>query len=1190
MTFHPAARAACLAALTVVLALSPSARAFAANTVQIGDPVTDTVWLWTGVANAIVSLEQGLATALAPHPRAVNTPPVPNLKSAVVAAAVVAATNFPIGPQAGTSSKGDPSAAVAIEHPQSGNPTVTPTTATLAASPLAATPASSFVTQYQLNAALSALSASVRQFIESNTFSASAAPMLGGGAPNTIAAANAINQLSGVTITNANLTSSEIPDLSGQYLSLNGGTLAGALRNTATSSSYFLGPLGIGTTTPLSALSIQGALSVVDGGPSSVATLGTERTTDGNFATNPSGLWTMGSGWSWDSVNDRASYTGTGGPISLGNTQSGNNSPSTMPAISIDNGGAGYSNGDIITISGGTGDATYSATVNSSGAVTALTQISPGTAYSTTAAGTAIATTGGTGSGLTISINQIADAGALSETITTSTSDPTTSYPSRLNGSIISGPTYRVSFTIANYSGAGFVRVDIGSVAANMYPYPSYYYKSNGTYTILLTSTSSVLSFIPTADFVGAITNVSVEPVSPSGATISVNNNDGSTALEIRPGGNGNYNLNTFVGIGAGQNTTAAANVGLAFYGPGKNEGQNTALGYHALYSNTTGAENTANGTYALYSNTTGVGNTALSYDSLYSNMTGTNNTAAGVSSLWANTSGTSNTAYGTTALHFNTTGSSNTAVGNSALYYNGASNNTAFGYAALFDNTSGTGNVALGYLASQINTTGGNNTSLGNSALRFNTTGSSNTALGASALQASITASNNTAIGYRAMLDATTSQNSVAVGYKAGNGAATNDTFLGLTALGYQAGIGLANGSNYNTLLGYQAGYNVTTGADNILIGSATSSTGIANLTTGSQNILLGENESFASTTASGQLDIGNIIYGTGVTGTGSTLSKANIGIGTANPYSRLQVTGPDSASTTAFLVANSASTTEFAVYDTGNATLAGGLIQNSDQRLKTNIQSLDASSSLLLIDQLNPVTFNWIDPNKGSTIQLGFIAQQVLPIFPNLVSTTSPTALTPDGTLSLNYIDLLSPIVSAIQALSADVTSIENAITGFADSFTTNQLTFVRGQGTEIDVQKLCVGSTCITEDQLKALLASTNQSSESGSPSSGGNGAASSADDTPPVIQINGDNPAIVQVGATYNDLGATITGPQADLNLGITTFLNGALTSNIVIDTSQAATDTIDYVATDQNGLTSTSTRTIIIEAATPSPST
>jgi hypothetical protein len=82
---------------------------------------------------------------------------------------------------------------------------------------------------------------------------------------------------------------------------------------------------------------------------------------------------------------------------------------------------------------------------------------------------------------------------------------------------------------------------------------------------------------------------------------------------------------------------------------------------------------------------------------------------------------------------------------------------------------------------------------------------------------------------------------------------------------------------------------------------------------------------------------------------------------------------------------------------------------------------------------------------------------------------------------------------------------------------------------------------------------------------------------------VIQINGDNPAVVQVGASYADLGATITGPAADLNLDIKTFVNGLFVSTIVLDTSAAATDTIDYVATDSQGLTSTSTRTVIIEA-------
>jgi hypothetical protein len=41
------------------------------------------------------------------------------------------------------------------------------------------------------------------------------------------------------------------------------------------------------------------------------------------------------------------------------------------------------------------------------------------------------------------------------------------------------------------------------------------------------------------------------------------------------------------------------------------------------------------------------------------------------------------------------------------------------------------------------------------------------------------------------------------------------------------------------------------------------------------------------------------------------------------------------------------------------------------------------------------------------------------------------------------------------------------------------------------------------------------------------------------------------------------------------------------SLVQIATSTVATDTIDYVATDQNGFTSTSTRTVIIEPNAPS---
>lgn len=62
---------------------------------------------------------------------------------------------------------------------------------------------------------------------------------------------------------------------------------------------------------------------------------------------------------------------------------------------------------------------------------------------------------------------------------------------------------------------------------------------------------------------------------------------------------------------------------------------------------------------------------------------------------------------------------------------------------------------------------------------------------------------------------------------------------------------------------------------------------------------------------------------------------------------------------------------------------------------------------------------------------------------------------------------------------------------------------------------------------------------------------------------------------------SDLGATITGPQQDLQLGIHTFLNGSKVDAIQLDTSTTSTSMIDYVATDQSGTTATATRTVIV---------
>ena len=84
----------------------------------------------------------------------------------------------------------------------------------------------------------------------------------------------------------------------------------------------------------------------------------------------------------------------------------------------------------------------------------------------------------------------------------------------------------------------------------------------------------------------------------------------------------------------------------------------------------------------------------------------------------------------------------------------------------------------------------------------------------------------------------------------------------------------------------------------------------------------------------------------------------------------------------------------------------------------------------------------------------------------------------------------------------------------------------------------------------------------------------------DTTPPVITIQGNNPANIDIGATYSDLGATVTD-NVNENLGISLYLDGIQTQQININTASSTTYTVSYVATDQAGNTATSTRTVIV---------
>lgn len=89
------------------------------------------------------------------------------------------------------------------------------------------------------------------------------------------------------------------------------------------------------------------------------------------------------------------------------------------------------------------------------------------------------------------------------------------------------------------------------------------------------------------------------------------------------------------------------------------------------------------------------------------------------------------------------------------------------------------------------------------------------------------------------------------------------------------------------------------------------------------------------------------------------------------------------------------------------------------SDASLKENVVSLTDGLAQTLA--LNPVYYDWIDKKRfGEGKQLGFIAQEVQEILPEVVSHN------PDKTLSLDYAKLTATLTSAIQELNAKIEAL--------------------------------------------------------------------------------------------------------------------------------------------------------------------
>ena len=111
---------------------------------------------------------------------------------------------------------------------------------------------------------------------------------------------------------------------------------------------------------------------------------------------------------------------------------------------------------------------------------------------------------------------------------------------------------------------------------------------------------------------------------------------------------------------------------------------------------------------------------------------------------------------------------------------------------------------------------------------------------------------------------------------------------------------------------------------------------------------------------------------------------------------------------------------TTNGAVYSNGTALTN---TNPSDHRLKENI--IPVPYGLAEINKLNPVSFNWKnDPKEKKSLSWGFIAQEVQPIMPELVTTF--IGQDEEEYFGLETNGVYTTLVRAIQELSAELNEL--------------------------------------------------------------------------------------------------------------------------------------------------------------------
>jgi len=376
--------------------------------------------------------------------------------------------------------------------------------------------------------------------------------------------------------------------------------------------------------------------------------------------------------------------------------------------------------------------------------------------------------------------------------------------------------------------------------------------------------------------------------------------------------------------------------------------------------------------------------------------------------------------------------------------------NNTFLGFEAGFSNLNGNYNVFLGNRAGYTNSSGVQNVFIGDGSGFQNSTGSQNTFIGLQAGSRNTIGGGNVFVGWNAGLFNTEGANNAFFGLGAGYSNTTSyyNTFLGFSAgLANQTGqfntyLGANSGrSNIagtgNLVLGESAGYSATSGDYNIIVGN----TAGYNLTSGSNNVLIGSGAAFNETSISNKLYIENsaanelnsLIYGD--FSTDFVRLNANVDIRNTlrfpNSGAVLWVGGTEALwfngtyyswgfgggynyFGSPVTIGNPANPGAYRLYVAGNVGVTGTVTNPSDARYKKNVSEL--TDVLSAIQKMRGVHYEWDtedfpDMKFDNSLQLGFIAQEVEPVFPELVKTDN------NGYKSMDYSKMTVVLFQAIK-----------------------------------------------------------------------------------------------------------------------------------------------------------------------------